>query len=243
MKRQGEEFVRFRHPSEIECQVLDKGLIDDKEWEEKDSYNRIFEFEWEERYEWEKDILLSVIKNNKCTKILELGPGPGMLAGKIIKEKPNLEYHLIDIEAAKIANEKENFGGVFHTQDLTSDLDTTNLPKDFNLFIANDFLEHIQNPANVVLKAKSVLKEDGLAFISVPNWRMGHHWIYRGLFDWDNFIHFMWQHGFGFTGYFNGHPQFRTKKMPRISSEITLPDELLSSWNWYMLFKRNDQEI
>ena len=243
MKRQGEEFVSFRHPSEIECQVLDKGLIDDKEWEEKDSYNRIFEFEWEERYEWEKDILLSVIKNNKCTKILELGSGPGMLAGKIIKEKPNLEYHLIDIEAAKIANEKENFGGVFHTQDLTSDLDTTNLPKDFNLFIANDFLEHIQNPANVVLKAKSVLKEDGLAFISVPNWRMGHHWIYRGLFDWDNFIHFMWQHGFGFTGYFNGHPQFRTKKMPRISSEITLPDELLSSWNWYMLFKRNDQEI
>jgi len=240
MKRQGEKFVCFRHPEEVKCQVLDKGIINDKEWKEETSYNRIFDDIWQVRYEWEKDILIPIIKDNKCEKVLELGSGPGMLASKIIEKEPNLEYHLVDIEAAKIANEKENLGGVFHTQDLTNDLDTTNLPKDFNLFITNDFLEHIQNPANVVLKAKSLLKDDGLAFISVPNWRMGHEWIYRGLFDWDNFIHFMWQHGFEFLGY--SPSNLECENIPKISSESTMPDEMITSWNWYLLFKRNDTE-
>ena len=240
MKRQGEEFVSFRHPNETKSEVLKRGIICNSEWEDQRSYDRIFENSWEERYEWEKNILVDIIKNNKCKKIIELGPGPGMLCNKILKEEPNLDYHLVDIEAAKLANEKENLGGSFHVQDLTNDLDTSNLPDSSDLFIANDFLEHIQNPANIVLKAKSTLKEDGLAFISVPNWRMGHTWIYRGLFDWDNFIHFMWQHGFKFAGYTRSNLQCASS--PKLPSESTMPDEMITSWNWYILSKRNDNE-
>ncbi len=161
-----------------------------------------------------------------------------MLNYKIKKSFPDLEYHLIDIEAAKIANEKEELGGIFHVQDLNHDLDITNLPKNIDLFIANDFLEHIQNPANIVLKAKSVLKQDGFAFISVPNWRMGHAWIYRGLFDWDNFIHFMWQHGFKLETYIDS--PLKCSHSPRLDSELTMPEEMITSWNFYLLFKRND---
>ena len=240
MKRQGDEFVSFRHPNETKSEILKRGIIGDSEWEDQRSYDRIFESSWKERYEWEKDILVNIIKDNKCKKIIELGPGPGVLCNKILKEEPNLDYHLIDIEAAKVANKKENLGGTFHVQDLTNDLDTSNLPDGSDLFIANDFLEHIQNPANVVLKAKSTLKEDGLAFISVPNWRMGHTWIYRGLFDWDNFIHFMWQHGFQFSGYFPSNLQ--CTNTPKLPSEKTMPNEMITSWNWYILFKRNDNE-
>ena len=106
MKRQGEEFVSFRHPNETKSEVLKKGIIDDNEWKNQISYDRIFENSWEERYKWEKDILVNIIKDNKCKKIMELGPGPGMLCNKILKEEPNLDYHLIDIEAAKVANKK-----------------------------------------------------------------------------------------------------------------------------------------
>jgi SAM-dependent methyltransferase len=240
MKRQGEDFVSFRHPEETTSDILKKGLISDDEWEHQRSYERIFEESWKERYEWEKDLLVNIIKNNKCKRVIELGPGPGALCSRILKQEPTLDYHLVDIEAARIANKKENLGGNFHVQDLTNDLDTSSLPKDVDLFVANDFLEHIQSPANVVLKAKSILKEDGLAFISVPNWRMGHAWIYRGLFDWDNFIHFMWQHGFGFQGYFPSN--LKCSSTQKISSESTMPDEMISSWNWYLLFKRNDNE-
>ena len=241
MSRDGQELVNFRHPFETKCKVLDKGIISDSEWKDQASYDRIFEEAWKVRYEWEKNIISTIIKDNKCKKVLELGPGPGVLGSKVLKDHSNLEYHLVDIEAAKLANEKEKLGGTFHVQDLTGDLDTTNLPEDFNLFIANDFLEHIQNPANIVLKAKSILKEDGLAFISVPNWRMGHAWIYRGLFDWDNFIHFMWQHGFKLLGYSPSNLVCSTS--PKLPSESTMPDEMITSWNWYMLFKRNDNEI
>jgi SAM-dependent methyltransferase len=240
MSREGEKIVNFRHPFETKCEVLDKGIISDSEWKDQASYDRIFEEAWKVRYEWEKNIISKIVKDNNCKKLLELGPGPGVLCNKIVKEFPELEYHLIDIEAAKIANQKEKLGGTFHVQNLTSDFDTTNLPKDFDMFIANDFLEHIQNPANIVLKAKSVLKDDGLAFISVPNWRMGHAWVYRGLFDWDNFIHFMWQHGFRFLGY--SPSNLVCSEAPKISSESTMPDEMITSWNWYMLFKRNDNE-
>lgn len=238
--RKNKQFVIFRTPQEETCEVLEKGLISDDEWSTDDSYKRIFEESWEFRYQYEANILDLIIKDNKCKKIIELGPGPGVLCNKILTINPNLEYHLIDIEAAKIVNEKENLGGIFHIQDLTNDLDVSVLPKDIDLFIANDFLEHIQNPANIVLKVKSLLKTDGLAFISVPNWRMGHAWIYRGLFDWDNFIHFMWQHGFSFEGYVES--PLKCNNYPKIQSESTMPENMLDSWNWYMLFKRNDNE-
>ena len=238
--RKNKHFVTFRTPSEEECEVLDKGLISPTEWSSEDSYKRIFNESWELRYQHEAEILSLIINNNECKKIIELGPGPGLLCKKITTLCPELEYHLIDIKAAKIANEKENLGGIFHVQDLTNNLDNTNLPKDIDLFIANDFLEHIQNPANIVLQAKSCLKKDGLAFISVPNWRMGHAWIYRGLFDWDNFIHFMWQHGFAFEGCVES--PIKCNNSPQISSESTMPENMLNSWNWYMLFRRNDNE-
>ena len=58
--------------------------------------------------------------------------------------------------------------------------------------------------------------------------------------DWDNFIHFMWQHGFGFEGYIDSplkcHPHLK------LSSESSMPDNILNSWNFYMVFKRNDNE-
>ena len=238
--RKNKHFVTFRTPPEEECEVLDKGLISATEWSSEDSYKRIFDESWELRYQYEAEILSLIINDNECKKIIELGPGPGLLCNKITALHPGLEYHLVDIEAAKIANEKENLGGIFHVQDLTNDLDTSNLPKDINLFIANDFLEHIQNPANIILKIKSLLKSDGLAFISVPNWRMGHAWIYRGLFDWDNFIHFMWQHGFAFEGCVES--PLKCDEYPKISAESTMPENMLNSWNWYMLFKRNDNE-
>jgi len=238
--RKNHQFVFFRTPQEKDCEILTQGIISEDEWATQESFQRIYEDSWELRYKYEASLLTNIIQNNNCKKILELGPGPGALCNKILEISPELEYHLVDIEAARIANQKENLGGIFHVQDLTNNLDVTTLPKDLDLFIANDFLEHIQNPANIVLQAKSCLKKDGLAFISVPNWRMGHSWIYRGLFDWDNFIHFMWQHGFGFEGC-AGSP-LKCSNSPKLSSESTMPENILDSWNWYILFKRNDDE-
>ncbi len=238
--RSGKENVIFRTKSESDCEVLISGILSDNEWKTDESLNRIYEQSWDSRYQYEAEMLSDIIKSNNINKVLEMGCGPGILCNKILQINPELEYHLIDIEAARVANENNNIGGIFHVQDLNNDFNIEGFDNDFDIFIANDFLEHIQSPANIIQKVKSILKKDGLAFISVPNWRMGHAWIYRGLFDWDNFIHFMWQHGFKFEGY-NISP-LKTNMNPKLDSEQSMPDEAINSWNFYLLFKRNDYE-
>lgn len=238
--RQGRERIIFRTQGEKSCELLTKGILSPDEWATDESLKRIYDESWEERYDHEAEIITKIVTSLDHKKILELGPGPGLLCNKVLKLNPEIEYHLVDIPAAKEANAKENLGGIFHVQDLNLDFNTEELPNDIDLFIANDFLEHIQNPARIVLKAKSILNPEGYAFISVPNWRMGHAWIYRGLFDWDNFIHFMWQHGFLFQGY--ERSTLVTEYFPKLESESTMPDEMIQSWNFYMLFKRNDNE-
>lgn len=238
--REGKDRIVFRTQSEKSCEILNNGILSPNEWATDESLKRIYDTSWEIRYDHEASLISDIISNFNHKKVLELGPGPGLLCNKILKTHPELEYHLVDIQAAKEANIKENLGGIFHVQDLNLDFNTEELPGDIDLFIANDFLEHIQNPARIVLKAKSILNSEGKALISVPNWRMGHAWIYRGLFDWDNFIHFMWQHGFIIEGY-EGSP-LKTSPFPKLESESTMPNEMLTSWNFYMLFKRNDNE-
>ena len=238
--REGNETVTFRTPGEEPCEILSSGILSPNEWSTDESIQRVYEQSWDERYNFESNITNNIITTYNYNKILELGSGPGILCNKLLKINPKLEYHLVDIEAANQVNIKDSIGGTFHVQDLNNDLDTSALPKDIDLFIANDFLEHIQSPANILLKAKSILKPNGRALISVPNWRMGHAWIYRGLFDWDNFIHFMWQHGFIIESYQDS--PLKTPYMPKLQSESTMPDEMIQSWNFYMLFKRNDNQ-
>jgi len=237
--RRNKQSVIFRTTEEESCEVLTQGILSVDEWQPGASLNRVLERSWEQRYDQEADIITQIITTNNVKHVIELGPGPGVLCNKLLSRNDIDSYNLVDIEAAREANEKMNLGGVFHVRDLNNGLDLE-LPNKIDLFIANDFLEHIQNPAKVVLDVKNLMTKDGLAFISVPNWRMGHAWIYRGLFDWDNFIHFMWQHGFGFEGYANSILKCTPK--PRLDSESTMPDDALNSWNFYMLFKRNDSE-
>jgi SAM-dependent methyltransferase len=238
--RKGKNLITFRTQGEESCEMLTNGILSPNEWATDESLKRIYDTSWEMRYDHEANLISNIISNFNYKKIIELGPGPGLLCNKILKTYPELEYHLVDIQAAKEANIKENLGGIFHVQDLNLDFDVSNISQNMDLFIANDFLEHIQNPARIVLKAKSILHSEGRALISVPNWRMGHAWIYRGLFDWNNFIHFMWQHGFLIEGYESS--PLKTSYSPKLESESSMPDEMIQSWNFYMLFKRNDNE-
>jgi len=114
----------------------------------------------------------------------------------ILERNPEVDYHLVDKVGAQLGFEHRNYKGTFHLRDMNLMFDTTDIPEDFDLLIANDFLEHIQAPSRVILDMRKVIKENGLAFISVPNWRNSHDFIYRGLFDYDNFVFMMQTHGF-----------------------------------------------
>jgi len=210
------------------------------EWDENNGQERIDDPSWVQRYEFEAKLIINVCKENNYTKILELGSGPGVLGQFILKDNPNINYSFVDKLTAKQVFESRNYEGTFHTKDLMNNFDITNLDNDYDLIIANDFLEHIANPSDVLYKCRSLTKENSCFFISVPNWRMGHDFIYRGLFDFDNFIYFCVSHGWEPESV--APSPLNCPYYPKESSEQTMPDELIQSWNWYFINKKINDE-
>ena len=64
---------------------------------------------------------------------------------------------------------------------------------------------------------------------------MSHQWVYRGLFDFDNFIYFLYTHKFKIEGFYGSILQ--TPNYPKIDSEKLLPNNHLTDWNHYLIFK------
>jgi SAM-dependent methyltransferase len=192
---------------------------------------------WQHRYEYEAGILADIISNNEFSKIIELGSGPGELGQKIINSvKTPVDYTFIDQPGAKEIFDDRSYKGRFDVIDMMNNFDTTTLDRDYDFLITNDFLEHIYNPSIVVQECYKIIKDGGKMFVSVPNWRMGHTFIYRGLFDYDNFIYFMYTHGFAITGIYES--PLKCQGSPKESSEASMDDQLITSWNWYMLFDK-----
>lgn len=204
-----------------------------EEWAEAD--NRINEAGWGSRYQYEAELLASIIQENRPKTILEIGPGPGVLCELIQKlVKYDIEYHLVDKPFAKSAFEAAGRKGKFFIKDISNGLDTKELNSTYDMVICNDTLEHLFNPSQIVQTAYQMIPKNGIFFISVPNWRMGHQFVYRGVFDYDNFLFFMITHKFQPTSVYPSPLQ--TPDYPKLSSEDEMEEELRRSWNWYFTF-------
>ena len=201
-----------------------------------DSIDRIKEPSWEQRYDYEALLINNLIDENPHIKnVLEIGSGPGVLSQKILKKHSNLNYHLIDKHHAHKYFDENKFKGTFFVKDLSNSFDTTGLLEEYDLVISNDFLEHVLNPSIIVQTIYKLTNKNSIYFISNPNWRMAHQWVYRGLFDFDNFIYFLYTHKFKLNGFYGSI--LKTPQYPRLDSESMLPDENLTDWNHYMIFR------
>ena len=140
---------------------------------------------------------------------------------------------ILDKIGAKEEFEKRGYKGKFLIKNLHNYFDTEGMDRDYDLIVANDFLEHIANPSNILSNSYDITTEEAKIFVSVPNWRMGHTFIYRGIFDYDNFVYFMHTHGWSIT---EVKPSpLKTPYLDKLSSEESMPDELIQSWNWYFI--------
>ncbi|MAH44044.1 hypothetical protein CL614_10080 [archaeon] len=205
-----------------------------QEWGSDDK--RIDENAWIERYKHESDLVVNIIKDYNLKKVLEFGSGPGKMANMIQDKLQNdsnfeISYTMIDNPNAKKQFETRGYKGNFIVKNLSSFTDLEGLDDNYDLIITNDFLEHIPNPSYILLEAYKITTENAKLFVSVPNWRMGHSFIYRGLFDYDNFLYFLWSHGWSADQV--SQSPLKCQFKPKLSSEQCLPDELIQSWNWY----------
>ena len=102
------------------------------------------------------------LDKSKKIRILEIGCGPGALAGALHRWYPNAELFAIDRDSSFIKFAKENEGGVEFYEG-----DATDLPFEDNYFdvtISNTVCEHIE-PKAFYAEQKRVLKENGVCLV------------------------------------------------------------------------------
>lgn len=69
-------------------------------------------------------------------------------------------------------------------------------PNTFDIAICLETFEHLTNPQHAIDEIGRVLKAQGRLICSVPNPRIGHPYLYPGLFSFTNFRQFLEQNGF-----------------------------------------------
>ncbi len=109
----------------------------------------------------QKTKLFSLDKSQKL-KILEIGCGPGALAGALHRWYPNAEIVAIDRDSNFIEYAKENILGVKFMEG-----DATALPFEadsFDVTISNTVCEHIE-PTIFYAEQKRVLKDNGICLV------------------------------------------------------------------------------
>lgn len=195
---------------------------------------------WERRHEHEATILSHIITQLSISNVIELGSGPGNLGDKVVKQT-NVSYTMIDGDSALRAHKRRGYAGNIIVQDLFDSFDTSKLEKDYDLVVANDFLEHIRNPSAILEGCREITKDASYFFLSSPNWRMKHNFFYPGLFDYNNLVKFMWQEGYELTNQFPSWAQHVAVKAPRLDSEDQVPEGHLLDWNYYLLFKKREE--
>jgi len=105
--------------------------------------------------------------------VLDVGCAQGNF-GKILKQKNCTIYGIdLDEKAIQYAEKSGNYNNVF-LLDVTDKTSATykqfeNTVKEVDVVIISDVFEHIVNPTKILLEFASLLKENGIFLISVPN--------------------------------------------------------------------------
>ncbi len=140
----------------------------------------------ESKYDFDLDMVntnsLSLIINQirRGSVVLEFGPANGRMT-KYLKEALDCKVYLVEID------EQAGKQALHYGEDLVADDIETyswleryeNIRFDYITFA--DVLEHLHDPEQVLIRAKSLLKQDGSILFSVPN--LGHNSVLINLMN------------------------------------------------------------
>lgn len=99
------------------------------------------------------------------SRVLDVGCGNGNFLYEI-KTATGCEVYGVDISKTTAETARENYGIDVFTGTITESPFPDNF---FDAITAWAFLEHVNNPSEVLLKMSNLLKKDGLCIISIPN--------------------------------------------------------------------------
>jgi len=148
------------------------------EWNEENEINAELETYDDDHFErepWQKDRMEKIIKfclsnkpplskaNNKPLKVLDVGAADGYLSDKLIK----LGYDVIplDLSPTRLKRMKEIYG----IDGVLGDIKNIPFPdKTFDIVIAAEILEHLNEIWIGIKEIERVSKDDGLIVVSIP---------------------------------------------------------------------------
>lgn len=148
------------------------------EWNEENEINAELETYDDDHYDrepWQKDRMEKIIKfclsnkpplskaNNKPLKVLDVGAADGYLSDKLIK----LGYDVIplDLSPTRLKRMKEIYG----IDGVLGDIKNIPFPdKTFDIVIAAEILEHLNEIWIGIKEIERVSKDDGLIVVSIP---------------------------------------------------------------------------
>jgi len=105
------------------------------------------------------------LKDKSNLKILEVGCSYGYLSYAISKRK--FEIKAIDVASTPIKFATENFGDFFYNTDLREYSNQYN--EKFDLVIATEVIEHLENPGEFLNNCKEILNIGGKILLTTPN--------------------------------------------------------------------------
>jgi len=117
-----------------------------------------------------KEYMSKVSAGKKTYSILDIGPGHGFFTHTIKSIIPDFKkISLIDISEKSLLMTKN----ILNTPDPRFDfinLDVTTLSdsSDYDLIIIGEVLEHLDDPYDLLVKIRYLLKDDGLLWFTVP---------------------------------------------------------------------------
>lgn len=135
---------------------------------------------------WEK-IYPRFLNNKKGEKIVEIGSAPGRELVRMHEVFGLVPYGIEYSEAGVKLNRQEfashgiDPDNVIHADFLSGEIGEK-YKEYFDIVISNGFIEHFDNPREVVDKHINILKKGGLLIISIPNLR-GFNYIMQYLFQ------------------------------------------------------------
>ena len=115
------------------------------------------------------DLLSLLPKDSSNLKVLEVGAGTGATLSYLKEQKIAAEVVGVDIPESKV-NSIPSTIDKFIYGDAES-LDLSEYDNYFDCIIFADVLEHLVHPKELLIKLKTLLKDEGCILISIPNIR------------------------------------------------------------------------